>query len=235
MATTTDNEPHALYRFYGAGGTLLYIGITNSIPVRLKKHNADKAWWTGVADIKVEHYPNRAAVLEAERRAIIAEKPLYNVQHNQGGRWVTQEPLGRTPELIAVCMGCHVKIDGSSAGALHISHLEVGIHQRYVREQNPWSSGIDVEELLSGPSTATWMVHCDFCNPHWTEDGDGVALCDSCYCISTNEVRTWSQLVQWTAHLQEKAWLVHTNWFGFTRAIALGAHDAGFISARAAS
>lgn len=76
------SEPHALYRFYGAGGTLLYVGITNSIPVRLKAHNKDKPWWLGVTNITVEHYPDRRAVLEAERRAIAAERPLYNGTHN---------------------------------------------------------------------------------------------------------------------------------------------------------
>ncbi len=76
------SEPHALYRFYGAGGTLLYIGITNSIPVRLKAHNKDKQWWLGVTNITIEHYPDRRAVLEAERRAIATEHPLYNGTHN---------------------------------------------------------------------------------------------------------------------------------------------------------
>lgn len=82
MGKVAPDEPHALYRFYGAGGTLLYIGITNSIPVRLKRHSEDKPWWLGVTRIMVEHYPDRLAVLEAERRAIIAEKPLYNEVHN---------------------------------------------------------------------------------------------------------------------------------------------------------
>lgn len=87
MAKLAPDEPHALYRFYGAGGTLLYIGITNEIPRRLKQHNKDKPWWLGVSRIDVEHYPTRHAVLEAERRAIMAEKPLYNQVHNQGAPW----------------------------------------------------------------------------------------------------------------------------------------------------
>lgn len=79
------SEPHALYRFYGAGGTLLYIGITNSLPRRLTQHNDKKPWWLGVSTVKVEHYPSREAVLEAEKRAIIAERPLYNEKHNKDG------------------------------------------------------------------------------------------------------------------------------------------------------
>ena len=80
-----DLQTHALYRFYGAGGTLLYIGITNALPRRLGQHHDDKPWWLGVAEVKVEHYPNRKAVLAAEKQAIIAEKPLYNDKHNGGG------------------------------------------------------------------------------------------------------------------------------------------------------
>lgn len=90
--TKTGEQPHALYRFYGAGGTLLYIGITNSLPRRLTQHNERKAWWLGVSDVKVEHYPSREAVLEAEKRAIIAEKPLYNDKHNRDGLGKTKQP-----------------------------------------------------------------------------------------------------------------------------------------------
>lgn len=82
MITTFDQRPHALYRFYGAGGTLLYIGITADLPTRLTNHRDDKAWWLGVTNVTVEHYPDRTSVLEAERRAIVAERPLYNQQHN---------------------------------------------------------------------------------------------------------------------------------------------------------
>lgn len=79
-------RPHALYRFFGAGGTLLYIGITADLPTRLHGHRDDKPWWLGVTNVTLEHYPSRDSVLEAERRAIVAEKPLYNTQHNEAGR-----------------------------------------------------------------------------------------------------------------------------------------------------
>lgn len=95
-ATITDlaSRPHALYRFYGAGGTLLYIGITADLPTRFHDHRGDKNWWLGVTNVTVEHYPDRPTVLEAERRAIIAERPLYNSQHNQP---TTPKTIHRTP------------------------------------------------------------------------------------------------------------------------------------------
>jgi hypothetical protein len=77
MALTT------LYRFYDADDRLLYIGISEKGPERWKAHRKDKPWWTDVARSTTEHYETRAEALEAERAAIIAEKPLHNVVHNR--------------------------------------------------------------------------------------------------------------------------------------------------------
>jgi predicted GIY-YIG superfamily endonuclease len=77
-------HPHALYRFFDHTGTLLYIGITWDIAVRFPQHTTRKPWWSTVANITIETHPNRPAVLEAERHAIQAEKPLYNVTHAAG-------------------------------------------------------------------------------------------------------------------------------------------------------
>lgn len=75
-------RPHALYRFFNAGGALLYVGITAALPTRLANHRDEKPWWTEVARVTVEHYPNREAVLAAELAAIKSEHPRYNIQHN---------------------------------------------------------------------------------------------------------------------------------------------------------
>jgi hypothetical protein len=76
-------RPHALYRFYDAAGTLLYVGITAALPTRLGDHDEKKPWWTTVSKITVEHYDNREKVLAAEIAAITAERPLHNIQHNR--------------------------------------------------------------------------------------------------------------------------------------------------------
>lgn len=73
---------HALYRFYGDGGVLLYVGITHNPGRRWGKHRDDKPWWAEVVGITIEQHPTREAVLEAERAAILAEHPCYNVVHN---------------------------------------------------------------------------------------------------------------------------------------------------------
>ncbi|WP_224279095.1 GIY-YIG nuclease family protein [Nocardioides lacusdianchii] len=75
---------HALYRFHSADGTLLYVGITADPGTRWRAHSHDKPWWHEVANVTVEQHPDRQAVLEAERAAIIAEQPRYNVVHNRG-------------------------------------------------------------------------------------------------------------------------------------------------------
>ena len=76
------SSEHALYRFFDEHDALLYIGLTVNLPTRLRDHQRGKAWWRAVARMTVQRYPTREAVVEAERLAIIAEKPLHNVQHN---------------------------------------------------------------------------------------------------------------------------------------------------------
>jgi hypothetical protein len=78
-------RPHALYRFFDAGGALLYVGITVDIGNRWPRHADDKPWWYEVARTTVEHHPSRPAALAAEKAAIEAEGPRYNVRHNGVG------------------------------------------------------------------------------------------------------------------------------------------------------
>lgn len=53
------SRKHALYRFYADDGALLYVGITLNPTGRWNDHRHDKPWWTDVADIKLETYPDR--------------------------------------------------------------------------------------------------------------------------------------------------------------------------------
>lgn len=78
-----NDRHHALYRFYDADGVLLYIGITASVPTRLTRHRDNKPWWTHVTRIDIEHHPDRDTVLAAEKAAIKAERPRWNVVHNR--------------------------------------------------------------------------------------------------------------------------------------------------------
>jgi hypothetical protein len=71
---------HVLYRLYDEGGTLLYVGITNSITTRFTAHAKTQPWWSEVAGCRVEFYPDRAALERAELDAIRFDRPRYNVR-----------------------------------------------------------------------------------------------------------------------------------------------------------
>lgn len=77
-------KQQALYRFWDADGALLYIGISLDPGKRWKQHRDDKPWWSEVAKVTVEPHPSRPAAMDAERAAIAAERPRYNVVHNSG-------------------------------------------------------------------------------------------------------------------------------------------------------
>lgn len=78
----STDRAHALYRFYADAGALLYVGITLDPGSRWRAHRDDKPWWQQVTKITIEVYRDRASVLEAERRAIVDERPKYNIVHN---------------------------------------------------------------------------------------------------------------------------------------------------------
>lgn len=94
MSHHSDRRAHCLYRFYGKDSDLLYIGITATPNERWKQHSKDKPWWEEVENIAVDKYRSRQSVLEAERNAIIEEKPKYNIVHNQK----TSTATIRTPQ-----------------------------------------------------------------------------------------------------------------------------------------
>lgn len=79
MDSTPDRT--SLYRLYDEAGGLLYVGITKSVQRRWTEHETTKSWWPEVTAATLEHYPTREAALEAERAAIIAERPRHNVTH----------------------------------------------------------------------------------------------------------------------------------------------------------
>lgn len=75
----TQEERTALYRLYGESGQLLYVGITRNPDARWGTHSMTKPWWAEVASRAVEWHPSRSVAQRAERIAIVAERPLYNV------------------------------------------------------------------------------------------------------------------------------------------------------------
>ena len=84
---TDDSLPipdakHVLYRFYDVSGALLYVGITAKPIRRFRDHQKTKDWWLEVSRIDVENFSSRIELIYGERRAIVHEKPLYNITYN---------------------------------------------------------------------------------------------------------------------------------------------------------
>lgn len=77
----------ALYRLYDADGQLLYIGVAYDPQQRWYSHANTAPWWPRVARREVTWYPHRPAAEDAERDAIRAEAPMFNVA------WATHEPI----------------------------------------------------------------------------------------------------------------------------------------------
>jgi hypothetical protein len=92
-----------LYRMYGRGNRLLYVGVSFNAGTRATQHATDKAWWSEVSTITVEHLTGTwEDALALEKRTIWAEKPLYNKQHNTGDEYVPRtvvKPLAVPSEL----------------------------------------------------------------------------------------------------------------------------------------
>lgn len=104
-----EHQTHALYRFYDTTGTLLYVGITADPGARWRKHAHGKPWWHEITQITIETHPTRAAVLEAERAAIITEKPRHNIVHNSGSSirpTVEQLPAVQDEDQPDECQDC---------------------------------------------------------------------------------------------------------------------------------
>jgi predicted GIY-YIG superfamily endonuclease len=75
--------PYYIYRAYAADGDLLYIGRTIDPNMRLAKHYQSSPWVAEVMEWEFQPIPrNWYAMCAAERAAIEAEHPRYNVQWN---------------------------------------------------------------------------------------------------------------------------------------------------------
>jgi hypothetical protein len=78
-----DQNATCLYRHYDAENILLYVGISNNYLSRSIQHARDSKWWNNIASSRVEKFKSRSLAMEAERQAIIQEKPRYNIIHTR--------------------------------------------------------------------------------------------------------------------------------------------------------
>lgn len=79
-----------LYRFFDSQGTLLYVGISKEWVSRIKTHEKYADFYSAVAGMTLERFPDRKSVEDAERAAIKLENPLFNRMDNPNYRtWQT--------------------------------------------------------------------------------------------------------------------------------------------------
>lgn len=73
-------RPHQLYRLWGDGGALLYVGISTRAITRVPNHS-EKPWFEEVERVTIEHLGEitRPQALAIEARVIKAENPRYNL------------------------------------------------------------------------------------------------------------------------------------------------------------
>ncbi len=71
----------ALYRRFDESHRLLYVGISDDLPGRLRWHERHSAWTVFVVHRTVEWFATREQAGCAEIRAIQTEGPLFNHQH----------------------------------------------------------------------------------------------------------------------------------------------------------
>lgn len=78
-----DGKQTALYRFFDAQGSLLYVGIANDPRTRWSSHKGEKRWWGEVATKTLDWFTTREEAERVEESAIVNERPRYNVTHSE--------------------------------------------------------------------------------------------------------------------------------------------------------
>jgi len=116
-----------------------------------------------------------------------------------------------TVELEYICDYCGGPIEDRK-GCLEVFFSDI---HSYRHAQQEWQQvhgdgPHTISQLLQLPSHVPWRLHHYTCNPHRVDGYD----------IDVAKVRTWRDLVRWTAHLLEKNWLALTDWHQVIRAAA---------------
>lgn len=108
-------------------------------------------------------------------------------------------------ELILTCQVCKKPI-ADKTGYLWIDENE------YL---NKWQSSESPEKT----GLVKWQAHHEKCDP----DIDAMS-----YTIEVERIRTYEQLLKWTAHLYNKNWFYYTNWVEVVAGVLYGP---GFLRA----
>ena len=111
------------------------------------------------------------------------------------------------------CSACQSPV-GDGAGQLWVDGEQQYAVEQALKEWNREHHGtMSARDLHAYPDPAPWQV------THYTCTPEGTSVL---YGIEVHRIRTYRQLVGWTAHLSEKAWLETTNWSDLLRRLSGG-------------
>jgi hypothetical protein len=123
-------------------------------------------------------------------------------------------------ELTLMCSACAQPVTQDD-GYLWVNRREAAaVQQAYraleKRSTDPLdgSMSLNMADILGLPEPATWRAHHRDCDPVCEEEFH--------YRIPAARLRLRADLLDWTAHLLEKAWLPHTDWRDVVRETRTG-------------
>jgi hypothetical protein len=108
-----------LYRHFGHGNELLYVGISLSAIARLSQHRSSP-WFKEIVRVEIECHPTREYAQFQEHWAVKHEKPKYNK--------IAPSYDSSSPTLIKLCIRYardEIWMDSWDPGKDHSSHEEV--------------------------------------------------------------------------------------------------------------
>jgi hypothetical protein len=107
-------------------------------------------------------------------------------------------------QLDFICDTCGFPVEDGQ-GAIYVRFEDIRNYQSQKAdwlETRPEHGALDLPTLMAMPVPIPWHIHHNACAP---ADVDVYGIC-------VEQVRTWRQLLKWTAHLMPKNWLSATNW-----------------------
>lgn len=162
-AAWKSTEMTAVYRFYAADGSLIYVGITNSLQARFLRHSEGKPWWPEVARKTVRWYPTRVEAATAEDAVLIALSPRFNSQKRSGpaveprtrdyiGAYAAEKGISR--ERSARLVRADREALREALAALRRAQEAIAEHFEAIRREAPGDDGVPCESAPVGPRTA---------------------------------------------------------------------------------
>lgn len=78
-----QDERTCLYRHFNSNGELLYVGISLDFVRRLQQHMIGSCWSEDIFLVTVTWFSTLAEAIEAEKAAIVEERPKWNKRYNE--------------------------------------------------------------------------------------------------------------------------------------------------------